>query len=651
MNLQKFAAPVFIFAFVVLFASQTAYSQTEKAFTPAGIKTSGVPALPKVLQTELDSYSERVSSNFLGWTKDGMLFGYSQYYEPFLKKSPTESASAIEIDIDNPETVSLQPGSEKILVYLQDKNGDEALQLYQYDLATKKTVQLTKAPDIERVSSYAWSETGETIYFINRKKSEGKAEIYAIDIKSGRLNRLAFLDDGDTQFIEDTYGENLLFYNYLANNHTVYNLFNLKTLKTTQLTNSISLYRKGKLSRIRKGAYWLSDENSDSQNLYFYDFKTKKAAKINQSPINITDFFFSPDEKHYALKINESGADSLKIFEFGTEPKELSATSVQVGKIAGFGWRNNEELGFSFESLRTPTLIKTLNIKTNSLTNWTEANAASQVVERVQDPKIIKWKSFDNQEISGFIFKPVKAAETADSKLPVLINIHGGPKAQYQPFFNEYWGYEVARLKIAMIFPNIRGSSGFGKEFENLDNREKRGDAVKDLQALLDWIATQPDLDASKVIVRGSSYGGFAAMALGITEQKRIKGVIAEVPPVSIKNYILAAPKSMQDIQAYEYGSPSDETLMSVTDKMSLFNAENLANWNLPLLITAAQNDARSPVADIEKLNTDLTSKGKAVWYIKANDEGHLWGKKVNNVYLELAIMSFIARYGINSGK
>lgn len=651
MKLQKFTTLLTVFIFTFLFAFQPVYSQLEKAVVPSGITVSGVPNLPKAIQTEMDSYSERVSSNFLGWTKDGTLFGYSQYYEPFLKKSPEDSAPAIEIDIDNPETVSLQPKSEKVLVYLQDKNGDEALQLYEYDPATKKTVQLTKAPEIERVSSYAWSETGETIYFTNRKRSEGKAEIYELRLDDGKQTRLAILDGGDAQFIEDAHADNLLFYNYLANNHTIYNLFNLKTQKTTQLTNSVSLFKKGKLSRVRDGAYWLSDENSDSPNLYYYDFKTKNAAKINKSPMNISDFMYSPDEKHYALKVNNSGADSLRVYESGIEAKELPAAPVPVGMIAGFGWRNNEELGFSFESLRTPTSIKTLSIKTNTVTDWTKANAASEVAERVQDPEIIKWKSFDNREISGFIFKPAKTAEASESKLPVLIDIHGGPRSQYQPFFNEYRGYEVARLKIAMIFPNIRGSSGFGKEFENLDNREKRGDAVKDLEALLDWIATQPDLDATKVIIRGTSYGGFMAMALGIKEQTRIKGIIAEVPPVSIKNYILAAPKSMQDIQAYEYGSTTDDASMSITNKMSLLDADNLSNWDLPLLITAGQNDVRTPVADIEKLNTSLTSKGKTVWFIKANNEGHAWGKKENNVFLELAVMSFIVRFGKNSGK
>lgn len=645
MNLQKIAAFLTVFAFTVLLTSQTVYSQPEKAVVPAGITTSGVPDLPKAIQDDLLSVSHRTSSNLLAWTTKGDLFGYSQFYEPFFKTSPDAAASSIEIDLDDPNMVGLQPVAEKMFLFTKGNNGDESPQLYKYDLATKKIEELTKKPEIEMVNSYVFSDAGETVYFINQKKKDAKSEIYTLNLADNKLTRLAVLD-GDNQFLEDARGDNLLFSNYLANNHTIYNLLNLKSLKITPLTNSEARYQRGKISRIADGVFWLSDENSGFKNLYFYDLKTKKATKLNKAELNIADYALSPDEKHLALKINSDGADTIKIFETNVSSKEVPVPHLPLGMISGLQWRNNDELGFAFESVKTPSEIKTINIKTNALTDWTRSEFSNQIAEKVLEPQIIKWKSFDNREISGFIIKPKPSSDTASRKLPVLIDIHGGPNDQYQPFFSAYKAYDVARLQMAIILPNIRGSSGFGKEFENLDNREKREDAVKDLQALLDWIDAQPDLDASKVIVKGTSYGGFMAMTLGIKEKSRVKGVIAEVPPVSIKNYIENSPKSLQDVFAWEYGKTSDADLMKQTEKLSLLDAENLSNWNLPLLLTAGQNDIRVPVADIEKLKTSLSSKGN-VWFLKAANEGHFWGSKENIVYLELAKMSFIARFGL----
>lgn len=643
MNLRKFAALLIGFVCAVL-ATQAAYSQTEKAITPPSITTAGVPDLPKLLETDLRSVSHRMSSNLLTWTAKGDLFGYSQYYEPFFKTSPTAAASSIEIDLDDPNMVGLQPVAEKMFLFTKDSNGDESPQLYKYDLATKKIEALTKKPDIEMVNSYVFSDAGDVVYFINQKKKDVKAEIYALNLADNKLTRLAILD-GDNQFLEDAHGDNLLFSNYLANNHTTYNLLNLKSLKTTLLTNSEALYQRGKISRVANGVFWLSDENSSFKNLYFYDLNTKKATRLNKAELNIADYSLPSDEKHLALRVNSDGADSIKIFEMNANFKEVSVPQLSLGMISNLQWRNNDEMGFAFESVKTPSEIKTINIKTNALTAWTKGEFSNQIAEQVLDPQIVKWKSFDNREISGFIIKPKPSSNTT-RKLPVLIDIHGGPKDQYQPFFSAYKSYDAARLQMAIILPNVRGSSGFGKEFENLDNQGKRGDAVKDLQTLLDWVATQPDLDASKVIVKGTSYGGFMAMALGIKEQKRIRGVIAEVPPVSIKNYIDNSPKNLQDIFAWEYGKTSNADLMKQTEKLSLLDDENLSNWNLPLLLTAGQNDIRVPVADIEKLNSSLSGKGN-VWFLKAANEGHFWGSKDNIVFLELAKIMFIAKFGI----
>src|SRR4029453_12164939 len=139
---------------------------------------------------------------------------------------------------------------------------------------------------------------------------------------------------------------------------------------------------------------------------------------------------------------------------------------------------------------------------------------------------------FDDKQIPAFIYKP-KAAK--GGKLPVVIQIHGGPEGQEQPNFNPRRQSWVNELGAAVIIPNVRGSSGYGKTYMGLDNAEKREDSVKDIGALLDWVAKQPDLDASRVAVVGQSYGGYMGLAPLVHFGDRIK---AGVDIVGIANFV-----------------------------------------------------------------------------------------------------------------
>lgn len=640
----------FIKVFIlVMICSSFAYAQTpvsdKIAAVPETLIVEGIPKLPKAVEDDFRASTQWQSSNFIGWRRDGSLIGYSLYYQPFFMQSPLGEKQVIETVFPDPSVLALQPVNEKSFLYVKDFNGDEFTQLYRFDIDTKQSVQLTTSPEIEFVNSFLWSPEGNSVYFLNQKKKEDAAEIYVENPETKQLKRLATLE-GDAHYIVDVDSNYLVFAHYLSNNHIDYYLLDLKTSKITRLTNEDAYFQGAKFSSVNNGLWWLSNNKSDFLNLCFYDLKTKKVIKVNNSELNITDFAFSPNEKFLALKINESGSDALRIFEMrGTQiNREIAKPELSLGVIEKMAWRDDDELGFSFQSVAIPPTIKTYNVKTGGGEVWGKDEIKTLIADKLQEPKLIKWKSFDDKEITGFILA-AKQKEPSQ-KLPVLIDLHGGPKEQFQPYFNPYGDYYAAKLQIAIIYPNVRGSSGFGKNFENLDNKEKREDAVKDLQALIDWIAAQPDLDASRIIIKGTSYGGFLALALGLKEQNRIKGVIAEVPPVSIKNYINKSVKSLQEIYAFEYGQTSDETLMAKTESLSLLNNNNLDNWKIPVLLTAGQNDVRVPVEDIDKLKDEMKSKGIPVWYLKATNEGHSWSDYKNSTYLELSKIVFIVKFG-----
>ena len=167
------------------------------------------------------------------------------------------------------------------------------------------------------------------------------------------------------------------------------------------------------------------------------------------------------------------------------------------------------------------------------LTRWTTSNTRGANPQDFVEPGLIKWKSFDGLPLSGFLYSP--DAKKFPGKRPVIINIHGGPASQARPGFLGRINYLINELGNAIIYPNVRGSTGFGKTFLAMDNGKKREDAVKDIGARLDWIKAQPDLDAKRVLVQGGSYGGYMSLAVSTHYADRIVGAI---DVVGISNWV-----------------------------------------------------------------------------------------------------------------
>ena len=167
------------------------------------------------------------------------------------------------------------------------------------------------------------------------------------------------------------------------------------------------------------------------------------------------------------------------------------------------------------------------------LDRWTESETGGLDTSTFAKPQLIQYPTFDGRKIPAFIYRP--PASQFPGRRPVLIEIHGGPEGQFRPGFLGRLNYLINDLGIVLVMPNVRGSSGYGKSYLRLDNGMLREGAVKDIGALLDWIAQQPDLDKDRVGVSGGSYGGFMSLAVQTTYNDRIK---AGIDIVGISNFV-----------------------------------------------------------------------------------------------------------------
>jgi dipeptidyl aminopeptidase/acylaminoacyl peptidase len=198
-------------------------------------------------------------------------------------------------------------------------------------------------------------------------------------------------------------------------------------------------------------------------------------------------------------------------------------------------------------------------------------------------------------------------------------------------------------LGVAILYPNVRGSSGYGKTFLQLDNGYLREDSVKDIGALLDWIGTQPDLDSDRILVAGGSYGGYMSLAVATYYGDRIR---ASIDIVGISNFVTFLEKTesyRRDLRRVEYGDERDPQMREFLLNISPLN--NAHKIQKPLFVVHGQNDPRVPLNEAEQIVAIVRQNNIPVWYLVAKDEGHGFAKKKNTDFLFYATVRFIQEY------
>lgn len=388
----------------------------------------------------------------------------------------------------------------------------------------------------------------------------------------------------------------------------------------------------------RERVFWTSDSHDRCKNqpcILSRNLKNNALSqvKLPANLLNLNEVKVSPGGTHLLIQDTQDGIDVLRIFKLRKDKitKEVPPFISGSFVIWNTRWLSDNEIVYTLENIGKPASIQSFNLDTKQITNWTKERLPDQFVDKVKPPEPIRWQSFDQKEITGYVVRPKIAAK----KTPVLIYVHGGPQILDKPVFNSMDLRFVTSLGLTIVHTNIRGSSGFGKDFMDADNKEKRGNSVKDIQALLDWIEKQPDLDASQIYLQGGSYGGFIVLSTALQEPLRIKGVIAEYPLVSIRSYL--AQSWIDEFAKNEYGDPKDEILMKKLDELSPLN--NASQWNkIPLFLTRGKLDSRSLEKDVIDLKTQLQNKNSEVWFVYSTDGGHGFGSN----YLTAAMYKFL---------
>ncbi len=624
----------------------------------------GLPPISTELADKVNAFGNYPSASIATWRPSGggMLIRARsrQSSQLFTVAKPGARPEPLTDFPDAVAATAIQPGAGGLIVFQKAHDGDEVFQLFRMNVTTKEWAAISDAK--ERASAPVWNRKGDRIVYASSsidkhstdeetdRAAETKLIIVDPSKPAGSKTLATFKARSFSSFQFSPDDKTLLTRENISANQSHLWLLDIESGKQRRLTPEPGrdpvFYAGAEFSADGKRVYAISDRDNEFRQLVSIDVASgKEQALAPQLKFDITDFAISDKAKRIALLTNEDGASVLRFLELDGY-KELPRPPLFPGQISGLRWNvdvaNDDEAGkllaFNLVSARAPGAVFTLNVDSGRLTRWT--NTAFRGVNPMDfvEPKVVRWKSFDGLSISGFLYQP--DAQKFPGKRPVVIDIHGGPESQARAGFLGRNNYLINELGIALIMPNVRGSSGFGKTFLAMDNGKKREDSVKDIGALLDWIKDQPDLDAARVLVTGGSYGGYMSLAVSTHYADRIAGAIDSVGISNFVTFLTNTESYRRDLRRVEYGDERDPDMRKFLEKISPLN--NAAKITKPLFVVQGKNDPRVPYSEAEQIVAQLKKQKTPVWFLMANDEGHGFAKKSNVDYLFLARIKFL---------
>ncbi len=609
----------------------------------------GIPPIPSSIVDGVGRYTEFRAAGLNSWhpKKMEMLIStrFGEVVQVHHVKMPGGARTQLTFFTERISGASFQPTHGEYFVFNKDVGGGEWFQNYRYDLATGNITLLTDGKS--RNSFGAWSSKGDRMVYGSTRRNGKDMDFYIIDPTDPSSNRmLAELDKGEAWGVLDWSPDDsrILAREYVSINESYLWLFDAATGEKTPLTpkdEELVSYGGAAFSRDGKGIYTTADKDGEFHRLVYIDLATKHH-KYLTSHINwdVNGFDLSRDGKRIVFITNEDGISVLHILDTATG-KEEALPKIPAGVIAGAGWHNDgRTIGFSMSNARSSQDVYSLDTRTGKLERWTFSESGGLNVDNFAEPELIKWTSFDGRMISGFLYRP---PTTFAGKRPVIVNIHGGPESQARPGFQGKNNYYINDLGVAMIFPNVRGSSGYGKTFLKLDNGFLREDSYKDIAALIDWIKQQPDLDGDRIMVTGGSYGGHMTFAVATRYSDKIR---CSLPVVGISNLVTFLERTeayRRDLRRAEYGDERDSTMRAFLNRIApLNNAEKIGK---PMFVVQGKNDPRVPASEADQMVATMKKNNLPVWYLLANDEGHGFAKKKNQDYQMYATVMFMKEH------
>ena len=633
------------------------------AFTPnPNLYIEGIPPVPKSLVQEVEKYTEFRGDAFVDWhpSRREMLVSHrnpdAQTAQLFRLAAPLGELERLTDFEDTVRKASYEPRQGKYLVFERSSGGNEADQVYRLDLPSKQVTLLTD--ESERHTLGGWLNRSSTLLIASvpldktasgGSRSEVTQTLRLIDpAQPGVSRKVADLPGAGWIVGAISWDDRqAALTRYISATESQVWLLSLGTGKATQIlpapgSAEKAVYFSGPFTRDNGGLFVITDREGEFREVMLYRLASKRWSALSGAPPwDASDLSVNDGVKSIAARFNVEGREELRLFD-AQSLKELApppSLALPNGSVNSLHFhRKLPDLAFAVSGSSGLSQIHSLNPSSGVVEQWTRAHTPAGInTGEAPAPQIVRWQSFDGLQISGILHRP---AARFTGKRPVMVLIHGGPEGQAKLGFLGRSSYFVNELGIAIIQPNVRGSSGYGKTYLTLDNGMLREDSVRDIGSLFDWIAEQPDLDASRVLVSGGSYGGYMSLAVSARYAERIAGAIDVVGISNFVTFLSNTESYRRDLRRAEYGDEREPQMRAFLEAIS--PTRRAHDIRKPLFVVQGRNDPRVPYTEAEQIVALARACNPFVWYLRAENEGHGFARKENADYQFYATVMFV---------
>jgi dipeptidyl aminopeptidase/acylaminoacyl peptidase len=611
-----------------------------------------IPPIPQTIVDDLNRYQNVRSASFLDWTADGESLYVSTRFGEVRQIHRVDMPGGARQQLtffDEPVSqVSRQPEGSH-LVFAMDAGGNEFSQLFLFDPLVSESRMITDGES--RNGGVVWTRDGGRIAFQSTRRNGASNDVWMMPVEEPDAARMVLAAPDGTWWGPadfDEAGERLLIINYVSITDSRIHLLDVESGETTLLAGgdgAVSSNWPLGFDHTGEGFWFITDRGGEFKQLAWQplDPGAEPVIVTADIPWDVEGMAFSKDRRRAVFAVNDDGLSRLYLLD--PESRRYRAVSgLPTGLVGGLGFSpEGRRLAMTLNTPQTPsdTFVLALGeepLDHGGLTRWTRSEVGGLDTDTFVEPELVRFESFDGLSVPAWVYKP-----QGEGPFPVVVSIHGGPESQARPAFSSTYQMWLAKLGVAVVVPNVRGSAGYGKSYLAMDNAYKREDSVRDIGALLEWIATRPDLDADRVAVFGGSYGGYMVLASAVHYSDRLK---AAVDIVGISNFVTFLENTedyRRDLRRAEYGDERDPEMRAHLEEISpLNNVERIA---VPMLVVQGENDPRVPVTEAEQIVEALRENGETVWYMNALNEGHGYRRKENRDVYQQAVVLFFRRH------
>lgn len=594
-------------------------------------RLENVPAIPGEVREAVQRFQNYREARFQDWLPDGSMLITTRFGATAqVHHVAAPGAARTQLTYFNEPVADAKaiPGASRF-VLSRDTGGDEWFQIFARDMKGQ-AVQLTEAGT--RNQSPVFSDDGRLIAWSRASKGSPDYAIMIGNAVDPSSRRVAWQGKGSVApaDVSDD-GRQILVTRGISNRETQLIVLDPSTGDARELAWSRAKparYEEPRFSSNGQTITAITNAGSDVRRLVELDLATGRQTAISPNlQWDVETYETSKDKRLIAYAVNEEGYSSLFLLD-RTTGRTKQLMNLPRGVLTGLGFSEDGKLlALGFSTATTAGDVWSYDVQAGNLTRWTTSELGELDPEKLAEPELVRFKSFDGLSVPAFVYRPRLAR--SGTRTPVIIDIHGGPESQSRPAWNPGAQYFADTLGATVILPNVRGSDGYGTRYLNLDNGPLRENSVRDIGALLDWIGKQSDLDPSRVAVYGQSYGGYMSLASMIHHGDRLVGGVERYGISDFVTFLNNTEAYRRDNRRAEYGDERDPKMLAAFKRISPL--ANVGRIRKPMLVMQGANDPRVPQSESDQVVAGIRANGVPVSYVLFSDEGHGFLKKHNN--------------------